>query len=84
MNIYICEFSTGEYSDRSETAMVAFQNEDEAKSLVERSNQTLKDRGLHYDQEGRISSDRKVTLEGKEYHVDYTGAMVSYYPLELK
>lgn len=84
--IYVCEYTTGEYSDRSDIAMCAFYYEVDAASFAERCNNALKEKGLFMDKVSAESSVRYdgIELDGKKYHVDYTGAMVTHYPLTLR
>ncbi len=84
--IYICEYTTGEYSDRTDMAMCAFSLEVEAANFAKKCNDLLKEKGLYMDEVTAASSDRYegIDLDGKNYHVDYTGAEVRYYPLELR
>lgn len=86
--IYVCEFRTGKYSDRSDIAMVAFRLKKDAQNFVEQANNYLKENGMfwgsHPSWELRKDGFEFPDLKGQTFTVDYTGAKVSVYPLELR
>jgi hypothetical protein len=82
--IYVCEWSTGEYSDRTDIAMCAFTSEKDASEFTDQANNLLKERGLFMDDVTGDAHGEPIELDGTRYYVSYTGARVSYYPIELR
>lgn len=91
MDIYICEFRTGEYSDRTFIPIAAFCHQRDAIDFANKLNKFLEEKKLLKGQnppweirEHAIElPDMDDTFKEKLY-VDYTGAMIHVYPNTLK
>jgi hypothetical protein len=84
MKIYIVFGQTGEYSDRVEWPVKAFQDEEKAKRLVELA--TTEALNLHQQSEDNRYNDKKPPYNKFDpfFRTDYTGTTYFYQDVELE
>lgn len=81
MIVYVIRFETGWYDDASETHCCGFTDEVKAKAFTDAFNAYLFSQGAHTEQNPLRSF--SLTFQGKDYNVDWHGADVSYYELQV-
>lgn len=92
MTVYVVFGRTGEYSDRSEWAVVAYTREDDAKQHVLKATgyaeawrtRTRQDDWVDLDWEEQQRQEKSANPMDPAFSCDYTGTDYWYEPLELK
>lgn len=83
--IFIVEGATGEYSDRKEWAVCAFEQEEKAKNLVEKLSGMARVVELQDDKYDMETTDAKAILAlDPMFSMDYTGTTYTAYEVEVR
>ena len=84
--IFLVEGQTGEYSDRTDWPVAAYESESEAAKHVAALDVWLRANGLHFDDDRYVNCDKrriKCSLD-HNFSCDYTGTRYYIYGVELR